>query len=127
MERKNFLKTLAIGTISSSVLLAACGGSTNSNQTTAPAPEPTPNPEPAPEPAPVASADCNDVSGLTEADITQRNALGYVAKSEDAEKNCGNCRFYQPGTQANGCGGCQLFKGPVSPEGNCKSWFKKDA
>jgi hypothetical protein len=125
MKRKDFLKSMAFGALSSSVLLAACGGGNTPQQTTT-TPEATPEAAPAAAPeASTSNANCNDLTGLTEADITQRNSLGYVEKTEDPAKNCGNCRFYQPGTQANGCGGCQLFKGPVNEGGNCKSWFAK--
>jgi hypothetical protein len=123
MNRKNFLQTMGLGALSASVLVAACGGDAPKTET-APAAEATP--EPAAEPA-AAAADCNDLSGVAEADLKQRESLSYVTKSTDPEKNCGNCRFMQVGTQPNGCNGCQLFKGPVNPEGNCKSWFKKDA
>ena len=125
MDRKKFLKTATFGALSAGVLLAACGDDapkTDANATTTPAAESTPAAEPA-----AAAADCNDISGLAEADVKQRESVMYVAKSTDAEKNCANCRFMQVGTQPNGCNGCQLFKGPVNPEGNCKSWFKKDA
>jgi hypothetical protein len=121
MNRKNFLKSVAFGAASSSLLVAACGGDAPKTETK--------TAEPAAEPAAAAApaADCNDLSGVAEADLKQRESVGYVAKSTDPEKNCANCRFMQVGTQANGCNGCQLFKGPVNPEGNCKSWFKKDA
>jgi hypothetical protein len=123
MDRKKFLKTATLGALSASVLIAACGDDapkTDANTST--------NPEVEPEAEPTAvAADCNDVSGLTEADIKQRETVMYVAVSTDPEKNCANCRFMQIGTQPNGCSGCQLFKGPVNPEGYCKSWFKKDA
>lgn len=124
MNRKNFLKSFAFTAMGSSVLLAACGNETK--------PVEQKNTEAQPEAAPVqaegnSTADCTDLSGVAEADLKQRESLSYVVKSDDPEKNCANCRFYQPGSQPNGCGGCQLFKGPVTPEGNCKSWFKKDA
>jgi hypothetical protein len=125
MERKDFLKSIALGALSSSVLLTACGGGNTPQQNTTTTPEATPNPTPAAPEASASSANCNDLSGLTEAEINARNSVGYVEKTEDSAKNCGNCRFYQPGTQANGCGGCQLFKGPVNEGGNCKSWFAK--
>ncbi|MDZ4667353.1 MAG: hypothetical protein SGJ00_05660 [bacterium] len=123
MNRKNFLKSVAIGAASSSMLVAACGGDAPKTETTT-APEAAPA-----EAAPAATTgdECNDLTGLTEADVKQRESVEYVVKSADLEKNCANCRFMQIGTQANGCNGCQLFKGPVKPEGNCKSWFKKDA
>jgi hypothetical protein len=119
MKRSDFLKSVALGAMSSSVLLAACGGGTN-QQTTTPAAEPTPAPEPQ-----ASTADCNDTTGLTDADLQQRQSLGYVANTTVEGKNCANCRFYQEGNQPNGCGGCQLFKGSVAPEGYCNSWFAK--
>jgi hypothetical protein len=119
MKRKEFLKSVALGAMSSSVLLAACSGGNNSTQTTSPASEPATEPTSASS----SDADCGDLSGLTEADLQQRESLGYVAVSTIEGKNCGNCRFYQPGTQVNGCGGCQLIKGPVYEGGNCNSWF----
>ena len=123
MNRKKFLKSVAFGALSTSVLVAACGGDAPKTETTT-APAATPEPAPA---ASAPAADCNDLSGLAEADVKQRESLAYVAKSEDPAKNCANCRFMKPNSEANGCNGCQLFKGPVNPEGNCKSWFKKDA
>lgn len=127
MKRKDFLKSIAFTAASSSILLAACGGETKTEEkaaeTTAPAAESTPAPA-AETPAATASGDCNDLSGLAEADIKQRESVQYVAKSTEADKNCSNCRFYQAGSP---CGTCQLFKGPIAAEGYCKSWFKKDA
>ena len=122
MNRKNFLKTLTIGAASTGVLLSACGGDApKSNTSTAPENAASNNT------AAPAGADCNDLSALTDAERKQRESVSYTVKSAEPEKFCGNCRFFQPGTQPNGCAGCQLFKGPVNPEGNCKSWFKKDA
>lgn len=125
MNRKNFLKSVAFGALSTSVLVTACGGDAPKTSTPENKPaEPAKTAEPA---AAASTADCSDLSGVSEADLKQRESLGYVAKSTEADKNCSNCRFYQPGTQANGCGGCQLFKGPVTTEGYCKTWNKKDA
>ena len=125
MKRKDFLKTIAFTAASGSIFLAACGGESNTKATETKT-EPAATPEAAPAAA-TASADCNDVSGLTEADIKQRESVQYVAVSTDAEKKCSNCRFYKPAADASSCGGCQLFQGPVALDGNCKSWFKKDA
>lgn len=130
MNRKNFLKSVALGAASTSMLVAACGGDApkTENATTAPEAAATPEaPAAAEAPAATSTGECNDLTGLTPAEIQTREAVSYVVKSTDAEKNCANCRFMQVGTQSNGCNGCQLFKGPVNPEGNCKSWFKKDA
>ena len=125
MNRKNFLKSMALGAASTSILVAACGGDAPKTESTT-TPAETPAEVPA-ETAPAATADCNDLSGLSEVEVKQRESVGYVAASTEADKNCANCRFMQAGTQANGCNGCQLFKGPIVPEGYCKSWFKKEA
>ena len=66
------------------------------------------------------------LTGLTDADKQMRTTLKYVAVSTDAAKNCLNCKFYQADQHGDACGGCQLFKGPVAPKGNCSSWFAKD-
>jgi hypothetical protein len=69
---------------------------------------------------------CGDLTGLTDADKQMRTTLKYVAVSTDANKNCLNCKFYQADQHGEACGGCQLFKGPVAPKGNCSSWFAQD-
>jgi len=126
MNRKHFLKSFAFAAVSGSTLLAACSGEGSKTENKATSPEET-KAEEIPSESQTVSADCNDLSGVDAADLKQRESLGYVAKSAEADKNCSNCRFYQAGSQPNGCGGCQLFKGPVSTEGYCKSWFKKEA
>lgn len=123
MNRKNFLKTVGLGAVASTVILSACGGDAPKTDTNSQPPAPDAASEAPSAPA----ADCNDLSGLAEADVKQRESVEYVTASTDPEKRCNNCRFMKPNSEPNGCSGCQLFKGPVNPEGNCKSWFKKDA
>ena len=67
---------------------------------------------------------CDDLSGLTEAEIAVRHNLGYVAHSTDPAKSCHICHFWQPPATGT-CGTCQLFKGPVHPDGVCNSWVAK--
>jgi hypothetical protein len=69
---------------------------------------------------------CSDTTGLTETDLQMRTNLKYVKVSTEEGKNCANCKFYLADQFGEQCGGCQLFKGPVHPEGNCSSWFAKD-
>jgi hypothetical protein len=73
-----------------------------------------------------ASADCSDLSSLSDAQKQQRKqmvkSLNYVEKSPNAEKNCANCQLYQQEKYGSGCGGCQLFPGPVNANGYCDSW-----
>jgi len=69
---------------------------------------------------------CTHTTGLTEADLQMRKSLKYVAASTEEGKNCANCKFFQADQFGEKCGGCQLLKGPVHPEGNCTSWFAMD-
>ncbi|HNR06473.1 MAG TPA: high-potential iron-sulfur protein [Saprospiraceae bacterium] len=62
---------------------------------------------------------CTDYSGVSEADLKIREAMGYVPLSTVEGKQCSNCNLYLPGTA---CGSCQLFKGPVTANGNCTYW-----
>jgi hypothetical protein len=135
IDRKDFLKNalaLAGVTLVGSSILSACGGE-QTPQNTAPAENAPAENAPVQETTPAAEApatpvDCSDLSGLSDADKKQRESVSYVEKSPEAEKNCTNCRFWQPNaSDPNACGGCQLIKGPVNPQGYCKSWFKKDA
>ncbi len=65
---------------------------------------------------------CDDLTGLTEVEIQQREQLQYVAQSQKEEQICANCRFWQPDQQEGACGGCQLIKGPIHPNGWCQTW-----
>ncbi|HJL04147.1 MAG TPA: high-potential iron-sulfur protein [Polyangiaceae bacterium LLY-WYZ-15_(1-7)] len=50
-----------------------------------------------------------------------RTTLQYKEQSTEAGKNCANCAQYVEG-QYGDCGGCNLFSGPVQPQGHCLSW-----
>ncbi|QRR04218.1 high-potential iron-sulfur protein [Dyadobacter sandarakinus] len=69
---------------------------------------------------------CSDISGLTESDKTNREAMGYVAISPIPNSTCGNCQLWLPPEDEDACGGCQLFKGPVPEEGFCTYWAPHD-
>lgn len=69
---------------------------------------------------------CNDTSALKVDEIALRNTLGYEEASKDPQKKCNNCNFFKPAGE-NQCGGCQLLKGPINPDGICKSWVLKKA
>jgi len=120
ISRKEFLQRCALvgaAVVGGGSLLAGCGGGDktdsggSSQQSTA---QTTTTGDP-----------CADTTGLTETDLQMRTTLKYVAESTEAGKNCLNCKFYQV-VEGSECGGCQLFKGPVHPKGNCSSWFAKD-
>lgn len=67
---------------------------------------------------------CTDVAGLSAADAATRTSLQYVDASADPTKLCSGCMLYIAG-QPNACGGCQVVKGPIHPNGYCASWAKK--
>lgn len=68
---------------------------------------------------------CNDVSGLSEPEKMTRNALQYVDRSPYPDKKCNGCNLYQAPPSVSQCGGCQVVKGPIHPEGYCTSWVAK--
>ncbi len=53
-----------------------------------------------------------------------RTTLNYVEQSAVAGSNCSNCAQYKE-AQYGECGGCNLFAGPVQPNGHCVSWAAK--
>ncbi len=126
LSRRDFLlRVSALGAFAagSSTVLAACGGGESGSSGAA---EPAPAPEPEP-----AMADCSDLSGLSDADMatsnTMRTSLEYVDTSTVEGQTCGNCALYKAAEAGSSCGGCQLFAGPITDGGYCKSWVVKPA
>ncbi len=122
VSRRQFLRSLGLaGAVGASgTLLVACGGdSDGSGDETDGADTETAT----------ASADCSDLSSLSDAQKQRRTqqvkALNYVEESPEPDKNCGNCQLYQQEKFGPGCGGCQLFPGPVAEGGYCTSWAAK--
>jgi hypothetical protein len=68
---------------------------------------------------------CNDLSGVSSTELEKRQKFGYVKKSADSERFCGNCGLHLPPFSEKDCGGCLLFKGPVSPNGYCIQYVAK--
>jgi hypothetical protein len=64
---------------------------------------------------------CTDTSGLQPAELTMRQSQAYADASPHSDKHCNNCRFYQAG-QPNQCGGCQVIRGQIHPQGYCNLW-----
>lgn len=68
---------------------------------------------------------CDDLSNVSAGEIEKRQKFGYVKKSPDPERFCGNCSLYIPPVSDKDCGGCLLFKGPVDPGGYCIQYVAK--
>ena len=68
---------------------------------------------------------CDDLSNVSAEEIVKRQKFGYVKKSTDPERFCGNCNLHIPPVSEKDCGGCMLFKGPVYPGGSCIQFVAK--
>ncbi len=116
VSRRLFLQrlgALGVAGVGASTVLSACGG----------------DDAPADDDA-TADADftCDDVSGLSDQEIQTREqqieALDYVEATPNPEERCDNCMFWEEPEAGAECGGCDLFPGPVHPEGWCNSWVE---
>jgi hypothetical protein len=67
---------------------------------------------------------CTDTSGLSPTDATVRTSLGYVDHSTEPGKMCSSCQQFIPAAP-NACGTCKVVKGPINPQGYCKSFVAK--
>jgi hypothetical protein len=68
---------------------------------------------------------CTDATGLSAAEMMVRTSLGYVDRSPDEKKDCKACAQFVPAQAAATCGTCRVVKGPINPEGYCKSFVAK--
>ena len=68
---------------------------------------------------------CTDTSSLSPADAQVRTALAYVDTSTEVGKVCSGCQQFLPAPQPGVCGTCKVVKGPINPNGNCKSFVAK--
>lgn len=68
---------------------------------------------------------CEDLRGISEDELAKRKNFGYVSESPIADNKCSNCNLYLPPKEAQSCGKCILFEGPVQPEGYCTYWALK--
>ena len=116
VSRRRFLQSVGVAGVvgASGTLLAACGGSDDSGSSSDSGGSAS------------ASGSCSDLSDLSDAQKKQRsqmvNSLQYVEETPQPDKNCANCSLYVQGDYGEGCGGCQLFPGPVAANGYCNSW-----
>ncbi len=134
--RKEFLNDvskLGAATLVGATWLSACSSpsgqseSSSAEAVSAPPTEPEPAAEEEPAPTQLAADACEDLSGLTEQELAMREQLKYVAQSEKEGQVCTNCRFWQAPETEGSCGGCQLIKGSIHPNGWCASWVAMPA
>ena len=125
VSRRRFLQSVGVAGVvgAGSSLLAACGGGSSDSGSSSSS---SGGESSSGGGTKTASADCSDVSSLSDAQKKQRSqmveSLQYVEESPNAEKNCANCSLYIEGDYGEGCGGCQLFPGAVNANGYCNSW-----
>ena len=121
LNRKEFLQRLGIYGITAfgaSAFLAACGGGGNKDQ-------PQVQGDMDSDASNKSSDPCTDVSGLTDAELKNRQNLKYVGKSPYSDKYCANCNFFIAPQNGAQCGTCQVVKGPINPQGHCTAWVAK--
>jgi hypothetical protein len=68
---------------------------------------------------------CTDTSALAPIDAQMRATLAYVDISTEPGKTCSGCQQYIPAPSPDICGTCKVVKGPINPNGNCKSFVAK--
>jgi len=119
VSRRRFLQSVGVAGVigAGSTLLAACGGSDDSGSGSGSSDAGGTT---------TASGNCSDLSDLSESQKKQRSqmveSLQYVEETPQDDRNCANCQLYVQGDYGEGCGGCQLFPGPVAANGYCNSW-----
>ena len=67
---------------------------------------------------------CTDTAGLSAEEKTMRDTVKYVDRSTTPGKKCENCQQFKPAA-AGQCGGCNVVKGPIHPDGFCTLWSQK--
>lgn len=116
LTRKEFLQRLAamgVGTVAAGSIFSSCGGGEAQPQKAA---------EAAPASPPKADDPCADVSALAPEEKATRTTFKYVAHTPDPNKHCANCALYIKPAEGAACGGCQIVKGPINPDGYCMNW-----
>ncbi len=96
LSRRHFLAVVSTVTAASGAVLAGCGKK---------------------------EFTCKDVPGLDNDAARLRESVKYTDHTTVAGRKCSNCSKFKPA--AEGCGGCELVKGTIHPEGYCTLWASK--
>lgn len=73
------------------------------------------------------SANCDDLSALTKAELEARKKLNYEDVATDKTRICNVCALYIEPPQGGECGHCTLVKGPIKPGGTCAYFAPKQS
>ncbi|RAL22753.1 hypothetical protein DL240_07590 [Lujinxingia litoralis] len=119
LERAALLGALATGGVS---LLAACQPSGSGQPSGS---KPKGQATGAQEGGQAQQVNCDDTSGLSEAQVATRTANGYVEQTPKPDQRCDNCALYTAPEAGASCGGCTVVAGPINPGGWCRIWAKK--
>jgi hypothetical protein len=68
---------------------------------------------------------CTDTTGLAPTDAQIRTTLAYQDISTEPGKTCTKCQQFVEAPAAGSCGSCKVLKGPINPNGYCKSFAAK--
>lgn len=122
--RRQFLRRAGLLGLGAAVVMAGCGGNgqPSAQQTSGAAETAAGGDSAASAESPAEPRPCDDLTGLTPEQIQLRGTFGYVEVSPDPDLECHHCEFYQAPPAGRFCGGCNLFAGPVNPEGHCDSF-----
>jgi hypothetical protein len=124
--RRSFLLSLGVATATGAVITGCRTEEQAADPATGTPPAET-TPPPANGAAPrtgdadVIAAECPGYNDLSDGDLAVRRTLNYVDQTPNPGEYCHNCQF-KTDEQFGDCIGCQLFPGPVAPEGWCSSW-----
>jgi len=115
--RRTFLQSLAYFIIGTAAV-AACDRSRPSQQAPAAVSDQTA--------VPAERAHCDDVAGLSKADVARRSSVHYTDHAPDPARSCGNCTHLQPVPGSDSpCKRCSIVAGPVHVNGWCNVWLER--
>lgn len=126
LGRREAMQILGVGLAAGGIAgLAACNKKEPAPQAapTTPAPAPTTPTPSAAAPTPTGPMTCE--SPIDPAATQLRTTLQYKDVAAIPEKHCSACQQFKPGMYGE-CGGCNLFAGPVKPNGGCIGFAPRD-
>lgn len=121
LSRRSFLRRAGVvgAAAAGATVLAACGGGATSTEGGGEAAS-----DAGGDAAAGSDLSCNDLSALTETEVTTRDSLQYAEVSTTDGQNCTNCEQYEAAGEGE-CGTCLVVPGPINPEGWCSVWVEK--